>query len=158
VSPQTYANEVLDFFGRAVAARSGVSPDIADEWSVAIELTRGNIPAERLLLGKEPVSSLQKIGAHKLFDYVDESGQALYVRAYAVPIRLVEQESAERETFGASDRVEDLVMARLDRDDSLKIERANPHVLLACLPVMERLNGRLNDRWFRPSSCPAADR
>jgi hypothetical protein len=156
--PRTYAAEVLDFYGRAVAARSGVSPDIAAEWSVAVELTRGNIPAERLILDQEPVAELRKVGGHLLFDYMDENGQGIYVKAYAVPIRLLEPLDAAQETFGSSDTVEDLVLARLGHVDSLKADRDNAHVMLACLPIMERLNGRINTRWFRPSSCPASNR
>ncbi len=150
--PQGYAAEVLHYYGQAVAARSGVSPDIASEWSVAVKITRGNIPPETLLLGKQPYGDLMTVGEHLLIDYVDDRGQALYVRAFAVPIGLVA--SDEVELFGASDTVEELLLPRLGLGDG-KSEGANLHVLLACLPALERLRERFT---VPPSNCPETDR
>ncbi len=83
--PRNYAAQTLDYYARAVAVRSGISPNLAPEWTIAIEIPWGNIPSEPLILGR-PVARLVTYGQHVIFDHVDAGGRAYYVRAYAVPI------------------------------------------------------------------------
>lgn len=151
---QAYAAQVLNLFGQAVATRSGISPEIASEWTIGIELTRGNIPSEALLLGQEPFSGLHRYGEHLLFWDVQNNNQPLYVKAWALPVGLVVP-LEKALVYGESSRLEPVIMARLGIEEHIKESTANPHVLLACLPSLERLRGRLSTRWFAPTACPA---
>ena len=155
---QNYAAQVLNFYGQAVAARSGISPEIATEWSIAVELNRGYIPNETLLLGKEPFSGLHTYGEHMLFHDVDSVGRAFYVRAYAVPLGLRVSLEESPATFGPSNAVEPIIMARLGLGEPEKVALYNPRVLLACLPGLKRLRGRVSTRWFAPDDCPSWQR
>lgn len=157
--PRRYATSVLNNYGRAIAMRNGISPDIAAQWTIAIELRHGNMPNESLLvLGPQPVSGLRTYGEHVVFDYVDSDGYAYYVRGYAVPVALVAPVEPETEAFGHSDEVESSLQARLGDEAGVKSDSSNPRVLLACLPSLERLRGHGSTRWFAPSDCPAGDR
>jgi hypothetical protein len=93
-----------------------------------------------------------------IFDYVDSRGHAYYVKGYAVPVALVAPLEADRQIFGDSDQVEAAFQARLGDETGVKTVTSNPHVLLACLPNIERLRGQGSTRWFAPSGCPAGDR
>ncbi|MBE2222753.1 MAG: transglycosylase SLT domain-containing protein [Anaerolineae bacterium] len=157
--PRRYATSVLNNYGRAVASRNGISPDIAAQWTIAIELRHGNMPNEPLLiLGSQPVSGLRTYGEHMIFDYVDSEGHAYYVKGYAVPVALVAPVETEMQMFGDSDEVETQLQARLGDEVGVKSDNSNPRVLLACLPSLERLRGHASTRWFAPSDCPAGDR
>jgi hypothetical protein len=157
--PRRYATSVLNNYGRAIASRNDISPDIASQWTIAIELRHGNMPNESLLvLGSQPVSGLRTYGEHVIFDYVDSDGSAYYVRGYAVPVALVVPVETETEVFGDSDEVEALLQARLGDESDAKSDGSNPRVLLACLPSLERLRGHGSTRWFAPSDCPAGER
>lgn len=150
---QAYAARVLNLFGQAVASRSGISPEIASEWTIGIELTRGNIPSELLLLGQQPFSGLHRYGEHLLFWDVQNSEQPLYVKGWALPVGLVVP-LEKGIVYGESSRLEPVIMARLGVGEPVKESLVNPHVLLACLPSLERLRGRLSTRWFAPTACP----
>jgi hypothetical protein len=153
--PQEYAASVLNNYGRAIVSRSGISPDIANQWTIAIDMRRGYVTNEDLLiLGDQPVSGLWTYGEHIVFDYVDQSGQAYYVRGYAVPVALVVPMMEEEETaVFNSNQLELELQARLNTTD-LKIANHNPRVILACLPSLGRLRGLNSTRWFAPSNCP----
>ncbi|MCI0395381.1 MAG: transglycosylase SLT domain-containing protein [Chloroflexi bacterium] len=150
--PREYANRVLDEYGRAVASRAGVSPDIASQWTVATEITRGHIPMEPLILPREPVSGLHTYGGHLVYHFVDENGHAYYVKGYAVPLALVRPVTSD--TAASGDSVDTQLLVRLGLAES-KMSKSNPRVILACLPSLGRLRGRLSTRWFAPSSCPS---
>lgn len=157
--PRRYATSVLNNYGRAIATRNGISPDIAAQWTIAIELRHGNIPNESLLiLGPQPVSGLRIYGEHMIFDYMDSEGHAYYVKGYAVPVALVVPVDAEMPLFGDSDQVEASFQARIGDEAGVKTANSNPHVLLACLPNLARLRGHVSTRWFAPSACPDGDR
>lgn len=157
--PRRYATSVLNNYGRAIATRNGISPDIAAQWTIAIELRHGYMPNESLLvLGSQPVSGLRTYGEHIIYDYVDSEGHAYYVRGYAVPVALIAPVEAETQLFGDSDAVEASLQARLGDESGVKNGNSNPRVLLACLPNLERLRGHASTRWFSPSDCPAGDR
>lgn len=83
--PRNYATQTLDHYARAVAVRSGISANLAPQWTIALEIGRGNIPVEPLVLG-QPVINPQMIGQHVVYDHIDASGRSYYVKAYAVPI------------------------------------------------------------------------
>ncbi len=151
--PQGYASQVLDAYGRAVAVRSGVSPNIAAEWTVAIEIDRGHIPVEPFLLSDKPVSGMRKYGEHVIYNYTDQRGKSYYVRGFAVPLALVVPIGTDSES-SASDMVDRQLLARLGMGEA-KIEHANARVIQACLPSLSRLRGHLATRWFAPSSCPS---
>ena len=93
-----------------------------------------------------------------IFDYMDSDGHAYYVKGYAVPVALVVPVAAETPLFGDSDQVEAPFQARIGDEGGVKIAKSNPHVLLACLPNLERLRGHVSTRWFAPSACPDGDR
>ncbi len=150
---QEYAASVLNNYGRAVAVRNQVSPDIADRWTIAIQIRGGYVPSEDLLvLGDQPVSGLKMYGEHTVFQDVAENGHPYFVTGYAVPVALVVP--LNDVAFGSAHAVEEVLQARLDRLQA-KNEQSNPRVLLACLPSLSRLRGRNSTRWFAPSDCPA---
>ena len=149
--PMAYASRVLNEYGRAVAARSNVSPDIATQWTVATEIRRGHIPVERLILSDEPISGLRTYGEHVVYHYSDDNGRALFVKGFAVPLAVVVPLDGTADYSGTVDRQ---LLARLGMSDN-KISDSNPEVIKACLPSLSRLRGRLATRWFAPSACPA---
>jgi len=152
--PKQYAQQVLDYYGRAVAVRAGISPDIASRWSIAIQIRRGNIPAEPLLLADKPVSGLHLFGEHLIYDYVDDTnGTAYYVRGYALPLALIVPLDVDANA-AADNTVDDRLLARLGMGGT-KISDSNPRVLLACLPILSRLRGDLVTRWYAPTDCPS---
>ena len=150
--PREYAARVLHYYGRAVAARNQISPEIAAQWTIAIEIRHGHVPAESLLvLGDQPVSGLQTYGEHTVFRDVDQAGHAYFVIGYAVPVALVVP--LDQVSFGPANAVEAPLQARLNRLQ-IKQEQSNPRILLACLPSLSRLRGHNSTRWFAPSDCP----
>ncbi len=151
--PQLYATNILNNYGRAIAARSGVSPDIANRWTVAIEMRRGHVVGtELLVLGEQPVSGLRTYGEHVIYADVDDRGYAFHIRGYAVPVALVIP--TDTVSYGHSDQVEAPLQARLGENVE-KIDNSNPEVLIACLPSLSRLRGRVSTRWYAPSQCPS---
>jgi hypothetical protein len=150
--PREYAGQVLDHYGRAVAVRNGISPEIASKWTIATEFTRGHIPAEKLILPEEPVSGLRTYGDHVVFHFTDDAANTFYIRGYAVPLALVVPIEADPITTG-SNSVDSQLMERLGVTETKKSD-SNPRVLLACLPSLSRLRGRLATNWFAPSDCP----
>lgn len=153
--PRAYAAGVLNYYGRAVAARNGVSPDIAKRWTIALEIHGGNISSDPVILPQQPVSGLRMYGEHVLYSYVTPEGQLYYVKGYAVPLALVVPMELEATATGSPTALEDELMDRLYLADRQKEPQGNPRVLLACLPSLARLRGRINTRWFAPSYCPA---
>jgi hypothetical protein len=151
--PQEYASQVLDSYGRAVAARENISPDIATQWTVATEISRGHIPVDRLILNEEPLSGLRKYGEHVVYNHIDNSGRAYYVKGFAVPLAVIVPLESTPAT-SSSDTVDTQLMARLGMADT-KINNSNPRVLLSCLPSLSRLRGSLATRYYAPSGCPS---
>ena len=151
--PQEYSALVLDNYGRAIAARSNVSPDIAAQWTVATEIDRGHIPLERLILNEQPLSGLRTYGEHIIYQFSDGNGKAYYVKGFAVPLAVVVPLDTTQAMSG-SDTVATQLMARLGLAEA-KISESNPDVIKACLPSLSRLRGRLATRWFAPSDCPS---
>lgn len=83
--PRTYASEVLNDYGRAIAARAGVDPDSSPRWTVAFEVNHGYISAEPYLAGGHAVTEL--VGETVAFNGTDKNGVSYFVKAYAVPLR-----------------------------------------------------------------------
>jgi hypothetical protein len=157
--PREYAAEVLDSYARAVLARYALSPDIASQWTIGVEMIAGHVPAQPLLvLGNQPQSELHTFAAHTLFRYADEkSGQTYYVRGYAIPVALLPRSVAQAEQtdlFARADGREEPLRARLGEKVDKK-PTSDPRVVLACLPSLDRLRGHASTRWFAPSSCPS---
>jgi hypothetical protein len=153
--PRSYASSVLDYYGQAIMARNGISPDFASQWTLAIKIRGGYVPNESLLvLGDQPVSGLITFGEHLVYDYVDVSGRPYYVKGYAVPVVLVVPIGTDSVTFGSADTLETELQARLGETNE-KIDNSNPRILIACLPSLSRLRGHASTRWFAPSSCPS---
>lgn len=152
--PRQYAQAVMNDYGRAVAYQAGVSPDIASRWTIAIQIRRGNIPVESLLMADEPVSGLHLYGQHVIYNYVDEfTGKSYYVQGYAMPLALIvpinnQGNPAEDNTVDAR------ILARLGMGET-KINDSNPRVLVTCLPSLSRLRGELATRWYAPTQCPS---
>ncbi len=158
-----YASSVLHYYGRAVAARNGISPDIATQWTLAIEMRRGHIPvgyaspgdssgAELLILGTAATFPTRAYGGHIVYSDTGKRARPYTVRGYAVPI--VSAVPRDAVSYGYSDRLEAPLQARLgeviEKADSSSLE-----VLVACLPSLSRLRGRVSTRWYAPSSCPS---
>ncbi|MEZ4516483.1 MAG: transglycosylase SLT domain-containing protein [Chloroflexota bacterium] len=155
--PREYASSVLDSYARAVIARNGMSPDLAAQWTIAIEVPSGNVPMEDLLiLGQQPVSDTRLFGEHTVYSYTDDYGRAYYVRGYVVPVGLTEFVDNVTQPDEAS-ALEASLQARLGDKDYQKAAQ-NSRVLLACLPSLTRLRGHVNTRWYSPSYCPSAQR
>jgi hypothetical protein len=151
--PREYAARVLNNYARAVAVRNNISPDIASQWTIAIQIRGGDVPGERLLvLGDQPVSGLQTYGEHVVFRDVAQNGHAYFVTGYAVPLALVV--TMNDLSFGSAHQLEAPLQARLDRLQAKNVP-GNPRVLLACLPSLSRLRGHNSTRWFAPSACPS---
>lgn len=154
--PRNYAAAVLDNYGRAIAVRHGISPEIASQWTIAIEMDSGYVTKEPLLiLGEQPVSGVWAYGEHTIYDYIDQSGTAYHVRGYAVPVALVVP-TGQLEgggDFGGGTAVEEELQLRLGEDD-IKVANRNPRIILACLPSLNRLRGHVSTRWFAPTDCP----
>jgi hypothetical protein len=152
--PKQYAQQVLDYYGRAIAVRAGVSPDIASRWTIAIEIRRGNIPAESLLLADDPVSGLHLYGEHLVYNFIDETnGTAFYIRGVTVPLALIVPLDVNG-SAAADNTVDARLLARLGMSET-KINDSNPRVLLACLPSLSRLRGEIVTRWYAPTQCPS---
>lgn len=153
--PQQYAADVLDDYGRAIAARSGVSPSIATRWTIAVEIRRGHVPqgSEPLILGEQPVSGLHMYGEHVIYRSTGGSASGLYIKGHAVPVALTVPESDIAGGFDQSNELEPQLAQRLTALE-VKAPRSSPRVLLACLPSLSRLRGRAATRWFAPSLCP----
>ncbi|WP_420627510.1 lytic transglycosylase domain-containing protein [Candidatus Leptofilum sp.] len=155
--PRAYAASVLDNYARAVLIRQGLSPDIASQWTIAVELNRGYVPHNSfLILGEQPISGLYTYAPHRVFDYVDNFGHSYYINGYAVPVALVAPAYTDPGTAvsGWEDEIDIHLQARLSGDD-VKIDTSNPRIILACLPSLSRLRGIASTRWFAPSGCPS---
>ncbi|MCA9945771.1 MAG: lytic transglycosylase domain-containing protein, partial [Anaerolineales bacterium] len=155
--PQAYASNVLDNYARAVLIREGISPDIAAQWTIAIEINKGYVPNEPfLVLGQQPVSGLYTYAKHRVYDYVDDFGRSYFINGYVVPVALVVPADPDPHimTFGSGDEIDLHLQARLGQD-SVKIDNSNPRIILACLPSLSRLRGIASTRWFAPSGCPS---
>ncbi len=154
---QEYATKVLDEYGRAVAVRVGISPDIALLWTVAVRIERGNIASDTLVMNQQPVSGVLMFGEHVVFQTINPTGQSFYVRGYAVPLILIVPQEIPHATYGGSHTLDPHLIARVGLADS-KVNQQNPHLVLACLPTLDRLRGQQSTRWYAPSSCPYAQR
>ena len=149
--PRKYAASVLDNYGRAVLMRNGLSPDIAAQWTIAIEMRRGNVPDTPLLvLGDQPLSGLHTYAEHVVVDYVDDTGRSLYIKGYVVPVALVVPLDPETGAPNVNLNDDSDIFAPDENVDQL-----NPRVLLACLPSLSRLRGHVSTRWFAPTDCPS---
>ena len=154
--PQAYAENVLDNYAKAVLVRNDIAPDIAAQWTIAVEINKGYVPNEPLLvLGPQPVSGLHTYAKHRVYDYVDEFGRSFFINGYVVPVALVVPAKPDPNdmTFGRGDEVDLHLQARLS--DTVKIDTSNPRIILACLPSLSRLRGIASTRWFAPSGCPS---
>jgi len=153
--PRQYSEQVLDLYGRAVATRSGVSPDFASKWTIAVSLEQGVVSAEPLIVGQRPLSGLRTYGEHVLLADARPDGMALYVKAYAVPVALIEVPLSDLPMYGDSDNVAAPLKARLGEGDKAALSDTNYQLIMACLPSLTRLRGRVGTRWFAPTACPA---
>lgn len=149
--PMAYADRVLDEYGRAVAVRSNVSPEIASKWTIATEIRRGNVPLDPLILGDQPISGLRKFGEHIVFNTADPKGRAFFIKGFAVPLALVVPVDEANDSSATVDRQ---ILARLGLSET-KINNSLPEVIKACLPSLSRLRGELATRWYAPTDCPA---
>ena len=158
--PRAYASRVLDNYGRAVAARIGQSPDIATQWTIAVEITRGHVPAEPLLiLGSQPQMGLHLLGKHIIYRSVDAAGKAYYVVAYAGPVVLAQPVNSGLAAMAVNQTSDlDLYPQVRPLTEGVKTTDNSPHVLMACLPTLDRLRGQASTRWFAPSNCTISDR
>ncbi|MDJ0753151.1 MAG: lytic transglycosylase domain-containing protein [Ardenticatenaceae bacterium] len=154
--PQQYAADILDEYSRAVLIRSGIEPDIASRWTLAVDMNYGYVTSDTLLvLGDQPVSGLRTYAPHLLYDYLAEDGTHYRVKAHIVPVAIVTP-SPDPIMFGSSDGIEPDLTVRMGLVDAKDVvsKGKSPRVILACLPSLNRLRGTQSTRWFAPSSCP----
>jgi len=151
--PRAYAASVLDNYARAVLVRRGLDPSFALRWTIAVEIRRGNIPSEPLLMGVEPLSELQTYAKHLVYHYVDAAGRAFHVTGYAVPLAIVEPPRLA-EPAGTYALLDPLLMARQGLLTIAKRDEQSARVVVACLPSISRLRGYASTRWYAPSDCP----
>ena len=153
--PQAYAASVLDNYARAMLIRQGISPDIATQWTIAVEINKGYVPHESyLVLGEQPVSGFYTYAPHRVYDYVDDFGRSYFIDGYAVPVALVVPTYPETSNLTPGRGNEIHLQVRLS-ENAVKIDTSNPRIILACLPSLSRLRGIASTRWFAPSGCPS---
>lgn len=154
--PREYAARVLDSYARALIIRAGVSPQMANHWTVAVEIRAGNVPSDSMIvLGNKPISGLRLFAEHVVYAFADDQGHTYYIRGYVVPVSL--SEYIPTDETGPDDQLEPLLRARLG-DKSARTAPGNSRVMMACLLSMERLRGQRTTRWFSPSDCPTLER
>lgn len=154
--PQEYAAKVLDAYARALIAREGGNPEAALEWTVAIEMRRGHVPIDSLLvLGDSPRLGGAMYSPHVLYDYINEEGDSFYIKGYVVPLGRMIVEAVERELENVEVIAEPQAEKPVEKG-TVKLEERNPRILLTCLATSTRLRNEdnHNTRWFSPSSCP----
>ena len=151
--PQAYAASVLDQYARAVLVRQGLATEMAAQWTIAVEIPRGNIPHERVLLGNEPLASFQLYAKHIIFSDVDEMGRSYNLIGYVVPVA-VTRPPGESERAGTYAIADPQILVRQGVMELNKGDTGSPRLVLACLPSLDRLRGRVETRWYAPSTCP----
>ena len=151
--PQAYAANVLDHYAQAVLERQGLDTELASQWTIAVEIPRGNIPSEPVLMGNEPLANFQLYAKHIIFADVDETGRSFNLIGYAVPVAITQPpyDSTRAGTFAI---VDPQILVRQDVMELNKGDNGTPRVVLACLPSLNRLRGHLETRWYAPSDCP----
>lgn len=84
---QNYAVRVLDYYGRAVAVRNGVTHRGISRWTVSVALTHGYIPSGNRYVGEDPQSDpMQRIGEHTVYKGRNQAGKYFHIIGYAVPL------------------------------------------------------------------------
>lgn len=157
LSPQAYAAGVLESYARALIARAGLSPQMANHWTLAVEIRAGNVPSDALLsLGSRPINETQTFAEHTVYAFADHDGRVFFVRGYVVPLGLSAY-APDEQTADGNDRLEAPLRARLG-EKSARSPSGNPRILLACLPSLSRLRGQLTTRWYAPADCPTMGR
>ncbi|MFO7661952.1 MAG: hypothetical protein R6X18_05100 [Chloroflexota bacterium] len=153
-----YATRVLDNFARALIARQGVSPEIADQWTMVISLSNGNVPGQRIYYQQSQlaIKDLHQAVIYSIYASVDGNGRGYYVQGHVLPVGLSTMIS-ETSDLADPDQLEAPLRARLGEKNARK-GMENPRLLLACLQSIERLRGNTTTRWYSPSVCPPADR
>jgi hypothetical protein len=87
--PQGYSHKVLDFYGKAVAGRAGVVPEIATRWTIGVDIRNGHIPQQSLLLGNNNIENPTLYGEHIVYNGVDANKRTYFIRGFAVPAEVV---------------------------------------------------------------------
>lgn len=156
--PREYAAEVIDNFARALVARTGISPELAPSWTVAVEIRTGNVPDEPIItLGRKSLAGVRSNAGHPVYIYADDYGNIFNIRGYAIPLGLSELSDEESLTDSPiqydPDNLEAPLRARLG-DKLARAMPGNPRLMLACLPSLTRLRGSVTTRWYSPSNCP----
>ncbi|MBP7999116.1 MAG: transglycosylase SLT domain-containing protein [Chloroflexi bacterium] len=155
--PQEYATRVLNEYGRAVVVRSGLSPDIASQWTITVILNRGNIAPETSGFVANPATGIFTLSEHIVFKTTTADGTTIYIKGYATPVVLIVPQATSTAIFNTNHTLDPHLIARAGLSD-VKINEQNPRVLLACLPGLSRLRGQLSTRWYAPSGCPSWNR
>jgi hypothetical protein len=153
-----YATMVLDSFARALIARQGVSPEVADQWTLVISLSSGNVPGQRIYYrqSQATIKDLHEAVAYSIYTSVDGNGRGYYVQGLVLPVGQTRMIS-ETSRLADPDQLEAPLRARLGEKNARK-GMENPRLLLACLKSIERLRGHTTTRWYSPSVCPPFDR
>ena len=156
-APDAFAAEVLDSYARAMLAKSGISPDSAIQWALAVEVRSGNVPVEPFMyLGTRSQLALKEVAHHTVYSYGNESGGVYHLHAYMAPVSLAGALPDKSSGFGP-DTLEPQLRQFLG-DKSARSASGELQLLMACLPTLERLQGLIMTRWYAPAACPAADR
>lgn len=153
-----YAARVLDSYGRALVVRAGLPPDIAGQWTLAVEIEAGNVPPDgRSILGDPPFATGRAYAGHTVYAFTDGFGRAYHVRGYAVPLGLSGVPAGELAPGDVSQydptRLEAPLRARLG-DRSVRVASGDERVMFACLLSLDRLRGQVASGDYAPSNCP----
>lgn len=148
-----YATRVLDSYARAIVARDGIPTDMADRWTVAVEILAGNVPIESLiLLGQKPVMSWRALSKQTSFAYVDANGQAYAVRSYSVPLGLTRFVPENGGVSGLDSH--EISPGVHSGEKSARQFLGNLRVLFACLPGLFRYRDQSMNTLYLLSDCP----
>ena len=89
--PKAYADKVMNDYAKAVVTRTNSPQDLAEKWTIGVEVQRGNIATTELIVGdgeKGVLDSaeIKKFGEHLIYYGHDKKGRSYYVKGYAVPL------------------------------------------------------------------------
>lgn len=89
--PKAYADKVMQDYAEAVVARTNAPRELAEKWTIGVEVQRGNIPPSELIVGNGEKGTLnsaeiKKFGEHLIYHGHDKTGRRHYVKGYAVPL------------------------------------------------------------------------
>lgn len=85
--PKQYAADVLNGYGRAIASRHGINPNVAVQWTIAVDMRNGYISGNDLVAGTETIdSNAPRYQGGTFSNEADGDDRAYSVVVYAIPL------------------------------------------------------------------------